>query len=404
MTLSPPTPVQARKRKLFWAWPAFDVLYLAAMFVTATIRTGQVQAPGIEVTVFVLVSWLPLLWRRRFALPVLVVVAFVEALHIAIAVTVGPDPGVNEAMGAFQPVPLATVAAAFTLAAQRPGRPGWVPGAASAVVLLLTGVAVHGQTLIATSFVAFNLVVIAFGAGTLVAVARERTARDERERQAQIRAEVVAERIRIAQDLHDVLAHHLTLVNAQAGVAGYLLRSDPDAASTALQDITGNTRQALDELRATVGMLRHDDERPSEALRPAPGLEHLGELLDGFRSVGADISLRADGDPVKLPASQDLAAYRIIQEAITNATKHAPGAPIAIELHWRRENLAVHITNEPINGRPSGFQGPGTRHGLIGMRERAVTAGGTLTHGPTPAGGFGVRASIPLRHSSESQS
>ncbi|GAA3627110.1 histidine kinase [Kineosporia mesophila] len=388
---------RARERTFSWAWPAFDLLYLLGMFVTATVRESGRDYPGPELTTFVLVSWLPLLRRRRYPAAVLAVVAFVEVVHIAIGVSVPPDPTANVAMGAFQPVPLATMAAAFTLAALVPGRRGWAPGVAASCALLAIGIAVHGRVLLATSFVAFDLALMAVGAGVLISNRRERVARDEHDRQTEIRGEVVAERIRIAQDLHDVLAHHLTLVNTQAGVADYLLRTDPAAASDALRDIAGNTRQALDELRATVGMLR--DSSDGDPLRPTPGTDQLGELLDGFRSAGTQVSLLTTGEPVKLPVGQDLAVYRIIQEAVTNATKHAPGAPVEIGLHWQRRNLTLSITN-PVGHTP-GFQGPGTRHGLIGMRERAVTAGGSLSAGPTRTGGFDVRASIPVHTAQE---
>jgi signal transduction histidine kinase len=392
MTVAP-EPGQALERRFSGAWAAFDVFYLAIMFITATVRLGGRDFPGLELTAFVVFSWVPLLARRRFPTAVLAVVVVVEALHIAIGVSVSAHPLANEAMGAFQPVPLATCAAAFTLAVRRPGRSGWRPGIGASLVLLATGLAVHGHTLTATSFVAFDLVVMAVGAGVLVSVRRERIVRDERERLAQIRTEVVAERVRIAQDLHDVLAHHLTLVNAQAGVAGYLLRTDPDAASGALQDIAGNTRRALDELRATVGMLREDGVDEAASMRPAPGLAQLGELLAGFASAGTRVRNRTTGQPAPLTAAADLAAYRIVQEAVTNATKHAPKAPVEVELHWQPSALVLTVENPA----PPGFQGPGTRHGLIGMRERAVTVGGSLQAGPTPTGGFLVRATLPVR-------
>nr|AGU11681.1 Histidine kinase [uncultured organism] len=395
MTLAPLD--QAQKRTPFWAWPAFDVCYLLAMFVTASVRGGGWDVPGPGLAALTLASWLPLLARRRYPEAVLLLVVAIEALHIGVGVSVGPEPTINQAMGAFQPVPLATMAAAFTLAVRRPGRAGWAPGLLAAVALLATGIAAHGRLLIATSFVAFDLVVIAVGAGLLVAGQRERNARDERDRQVRIRSEVVAERIRIAQDLHDVLAHRLTLVNAQAGVADYLLRTDAEAASESLRNIAGNTRLALDELRATVGMLRQDEPGPTEDLRPAPGLDRLDELIAGFRSAGAQVAVTVSGEPVQLPAGPDVAAYRIVQEAVTNATKHAPSASIDVQMHWRPGVLVLHITNTAPPGHPAGFQGPGTRHGLIGMRERALTAGGTLTSGPTSAGGYGVRASIPVR-------
>ncbi|GAB6903500.1 sensor histidine kinase [Kineosporia succinea] len=401
MTSAPP--VRAQERSFSWAWPAFDLVYLALMFVTATVRMGGRDYPGPELTTLVIVSWVPLLVRRRHPAAVLLAVVVVEAVHMTTVQTAGVNLTANIAMGAFQPVPLASIAAAFTLAAKRPGRAGWGPGVLAALVLLGTGIVSHGHSLLVTSFVVFDLMIMAVGAGVLVSLRRERIARDERDRQAEIRGEVVAERIRIAQDLHDVLAHHLTLVNAQAGVAGYLLRSDPAAASDALRDIAGNTRRALDELRATVGMLREDDVA-AEPLKPTPGTAQLGELLEGFRSAGARVSFGTTGEPQPLPAGKDLAVYRIVQEAVTNATKHAPGAPVEVGLHWQRRSLSVAVTNPAPAGRPAGFQGPGTRHGLIGMRERAVTAGGTLTAGPTSTGGFDVRASIPVHPDSEETS
>jgi signal transduction histidine kinase len=214
------------------------------------------------------------------------------------------------------------------------------------------------------------------------------------------RREVIAERLRIARDLHDVLAHHLTLVNAQAGVAAYLLHTDPQAASTALHDITRNTRNALDELRVTVGLLRQDDEPAppgqDHPLHPVPGLDRLDQLLADFRSAGATVSLTVTGSPQALPPSADLAAYRIIQEALTNATKHAPGAPIDLDVHWGQGRLDLRVANGPAPGHPAGHRGPGTGHGLIGMRERTHSCGGTLTARADAMGGFAVDAAIPI--------
>ncbi len=376
------------------------VLYLVAMVTTAVVRQGGTDWPGAHLTGFILTAWFPLLLRRRFPVPVLAVVTVVECFQIAFAVDIGSSPGVNEAMGAYQPAPLAIMAAAFTLAAKQPGRRGWAPGLVAGLAVFLTGLASHGQTLISTSTVACEVVVMATGAGVLVSVRRERIAREAQARLAEIRGVVLDERIRIAQDLHDVLAHHLTLVNAQAAVADYLLRTDPEAASGALQDIAGNTRRALDELRATVGLLRSDDPgdpvSPEDSLGPSPGLSQLDDLLDGFRSVGASITLSTTGPATALSPRGDLAAYRIVQEAVTNATKHAPGAPVAIGLVWSPERLDLNITNARPPGHPAGHQGPGTGHGLIGMRERAATVGGTLATGPTPTGGFAVKATIPV--------
>ena len=381
------------------AWLVFDLGYLVIMFVTATARDSGFDPPGVGLATISIAAWLPLLVRRRWPLIALIGTTSTEAVHI-ILTSVAPHPLATTAMGAYQPVPLATIAAAFTLAAVRPRRRGWRPAVISAAVLLVCGVISQSRSLLATDFVVFDLVIIATGAGILVSLRTERQARDERDHVTQIRREVLAERLRIARDLHDVLAHHLTLVNAQAGVADYLLRTNPSAAASALQDIATNTRLALDGLRDTVGLLRDDTDQndggPDQdgGLRPAPGLNQLSVLIDQFRAAGATIHQAGSGSPRPLSRTADLAAYRILQEALTNATKHAPGAEVLIELTWRPGALELRIDNGPAPGRP-GHRGPGTRHGLIGMRERAGTCGGNLTAEPTEDGGFSVRAILP---------
>ena len=143
-----------------------------------------------------------------------------------------------------------------------------------------------------------------------------------------------------------MVAHHLALVNAQASVAEYLMRNDPKAAA-ALSGISIHSRQALDELRATVGLLRSDGDSPEDAPRDnpdgagpghsTPGIDKLGELASRFRSAGTDVSLTAVGVPAELPPGGDLAVYRIVQESLTNAAKHAPGAPADVALHWHED-------------------------------------------------------------------
>jgi len=231
-----------------------------------------------------------------------------------------------------------------------------------------------------------------------VAVRRERPVRQALERAEYASREVEGERLRIARELHDVLAHSLTLVNAQAAVADYLVRTDPQAASEVLRGMTQHTARALDELRAMVGLLRQDGDTPgggAEGLRPAPGLERLDELLDGFRAAGCDVALTVTGEPLDLPPRGDLAAYRIIQEALTNATKHAPGAPVRVTLDWGTTELTLGVANDRPVGLPSAHRGPGTGHGLIGMRERALAAGGSLWTGRRAGGGYLVSATLP---------
>jgi signal transduction histidine kinase len=303
-------------------------------------------------------------------------------------------------MGAYQPVPIATMVAAWTVASRRHWPTGWIAGGAAASALLTVSLIAQPGFLTATDIVMFDLVIIATGAGVLASLRRERAARRARRIQEETGRQVAAERLRIARDLHDVVAHHIALVSAQATVAEYMMRNDPVAAAEALNGISAHSRQALDELRATVGLLRSEDDSPetsSETGHSAPGIAELGTLADGFRSAGTTVRLAASGTPAALPASGELAVYRIVQESLTNAAKHAPGATAAVTLNWRDGQLDLEVTNGPPPGQPPGYRGPGTGHGIIGMRERARSCGGTLTAQPAPGGGFTVRAMIPVR-------
>ena len=377
----------------------FTVAVLATMLTVVTVRQGHAEFPGATLLTFTLLAWLPLLFRTRWPLPVLGAVVLAESLRLVLVPVLDPGLSTPIATAAYQPVPLATMAAAWTVASRVPRTIGWASGGAAAVALLAVSLLARPLALIATDMVMFDLVLIATGAGFLVSSRRERAARLVREHQAETREQVVAERLRIARDLHDVLAHHLTLVNAQAGVADYLIHTDVRAATSALHDISRHTRRALDELRDTVGLLRQDGDcgpavDENETLAPVPGLERLPDLVSGFRSAGAAVSLSVTGAPLALTASADLAAYRIVQEALTNAAKHAPGARAEVALRWSRRRLDLGIENGPGRHRQCA-PAPGTGHGLIGMRERANACGGSLSTERSPGRGFVVRASIP---------
>ncbi|MGW2019196.1 sensor histidine kinase [Streptomyces sp. NPDC001927] len=236
---------------------------------------------------------------------------------------------------------------------------------------------------------------------------RERAERAERTREEEARRRVAEERLRIARDLHDVVAHHIALVNVQAGVAAHVMDKRPDQAKEALGHVRAASRSALDELRATVGLLRQsgDPEAPTE---PAPGLTVLDELLTTFRNAGlpvelacadddtAPLSHRPGGAPtaLRLPAAVDLAAYRIIQEALTNVRKHAgPGAKAEVSVIRVGRTVEITVLD---NGVPQPTPSTDTGgHGLLGMRERVTALGGTLTAAPRYGGGFRVQAILP---------
>lgn len=214
----------------------------------------------------------------------------------------------------------------------------------------------------------------------------------ERTREEEARRRAGEERMRIARELHDVLAHNISTINVQAGVAAHLLDRQPEQARTALIAISDASREALRELRATLGLLRGVDEEDSRA--PAPGLARLDDLLENMRSTGLEVAVETDGEPRVLARTTDLAAYRIIQESLTNVARHARADRVVIALRYGPRDLVITVDDDGA-GPPAGVTPPGG-NGLIGMRERAVAAGGDLEAGAGPSGGFRVRARLPL--------
>ncbi|MER7764090.1 histidine kinase [Streptomyces sp. NPDC097619] len=236
---------------------------------------------------------------------------------------------------------------------------------------------------------------------------RERAERAERTREEEARRRVAEERLRIARDLHDVVAHHIALVNVQAGVAAHVMDRRPDQAKEALAHVREASRSALDELRATVGLLRQsgDPEAPTE---PAPGLALLDDLVDTFRHAGLPVSVARDETAAPLPAAVDLAAYRVVQEALTNVRKHAaPGARAEVSVVRVGGRVEVTVIDDggtdptpgtaaaPGHEADPGHDGAGG-HGILGMRERATALGGACSAGPRYGGGWRVHAILPL--------
>ncbi|MGI8332007.1 sensor histidine kinase [Actinomadura scrupuli] len=222
---------------------------------------------------------------------------------------------------------------------------------------------------------------------------KERAVRAEQTREDEARRRVMEERLRIARDLHDVLAHHIALINVQAGVAAHVLETDPGQARQALGHIRGAGRAALDELRTTVGLLRQPNAAEDLATEPAPGLERLPQLIASFEASGLPVEQHVDGEPRELPATVDLTAYRVVQEALTNVRKHSGGASAVLRLGYRPGGLSVEVSDDGVGG---DIAAEGTGHGLLGMRERALAVGGTFAAGPGPAGGFRIRTLLPL--------
>ncbi|MFE7490861.1 sensor histidine kinase [Kitasatospora sp. NPDC057541] len=242
----------------------------------------------------------------------------------------------------------------------------------------------------------FALVVAAATAVRGTREVRARLAEQERAL-AQERAHrtVLEERARIARELHDVVAHHMSVISIQADAAPYRVADPPGELVAALADIRAGALEGLTELRRLLGVLRSED-RPGGIApeAPQPTLERLDDLLAGVRAAGLDVTALTSGNRRPLPEGVELSAYRIVQEALSNTLRHAPGATARVELGYTPGALRLRIRNGP-GARPAG-PSPGTGHGLLGMRERAAMLGGELSAGPTPEGGYEVTALLPL--------
>jgi signal transduction histidine kinase len=297
---------------------------------------------------------------------------------------------------------IAPAVALYTLALSR-GRiqlVGAVAAAAAAVVLadlFLAGG--HGPTLTLQTAAHVSLVAIPVLAAealrnrrAYVQVLLERLELAEREREEEVERRAQQERLRIARDLHDVLAHTLTTINVQAGVAAHLLDRDPRPARDALATIEAQSHEALEELRSILGVLRENGQ--AAALEPAPDLRSLGTLIDHARSTGLEVSFQVEGEqPAEVPGAVQLAAFRILQESLTNARRHAPGAAAEVALAYRPDRLRLAIEND-VRHTANGNGNPGA--GILGMRERSAALGGTL-EARRSGERFRVVAELPYR-------
>ena len=219
----------------------------------------------------------------------------------------------------------------------------------------------------------------------------DRAARLERERDAQAQIAAAAERARIARELHDVIAHNVSVMVVQADGASYALRSEPERTAQALAAISQTGRKALSEMRRLLGILRSGDEQ--SVLAPVPGLDQLRELLDQARAAGMSVSFTFEGATRPLAQGAELAAYRVVQESLTNTRKHGGlAAAAAVTLRYEPDGLLVQVTDDGLG---AAAPGDGAGHGLTGMRERIEMYGGTVQAGPLPGGGYQVTARLP---------
>jgi signal transduction histidine kinase len=364
--------------------PRIDVAIAGGLFAWALAEalfdegSGPVWARIVVAACFTV----PLVWRRRAPVAALLV--------ILVTLTVAGIAGHEPETGAM-PFPALLVAGFSTALYARSDR-----------VAIATSVGPAGGVLLAMAldYLAGSpgpadyaiLTFLSFGAWTGGWLVRRRAAQVERA-QAQApelaREAVTAERARVARELHDVVAHSVSIIAVQAGAAEALLDRDAEAARPHLESVRRTAHDALVELRRLVGVLREDE--PTYV--PQPGLERLPELVDDARAAGVAVELVEEGTRPAVPLGVDLAAYRIVQEGLTNVRRHAHGASATVGVRYAPSALELEVANGP-GGRANGTAGTG--HGLIGMRERARLYGGTLEAGPQADGGFVVRAVLPL--------
>jgi signal transduction histidine kinase len=344
--------------------------------------------PGQLGYVLLAISGLALLVRRRWPLAVFVAVAALNAGYYIAGYPDGPGW-------------VALFVSLYTLTARGDGHRSVQTAAAGIAVLtavwLLTA---DLSPLNAAGWVFFRIgtAVMAAAMGesvraqaVIAAEARERAERAEETREAEARRRVDAERMRIAREVHDAAAHALSVINVQAGVTAHVLDRRPEQARETLRTVQQVSARALQDLRSTLGVLRDDAE---DARAPAPGLDQLGQLAAAARHAGLHVHVDAPAPAGSLPGDVDHAAYRIVQESLTNAIRHAGPATVTISLTRGPDALEILVVDD--GAAPNDGAGSGGR-GISGMHERATLLGGELTAGPRSGGGWQVHARLPLR-------
>jgi signal transduction histidine kinase len=377
------------------AWVFDSALALVAASLPAAWYVFEAPGSGLPRGRFVL-GWalvllhtLPLVARRRFPGTVLALVVGSGLVFTALDLPPG-DLGVAILVAVYSVAAygswsvalagLAGVEVALVALQLTPGRTG-----ADTLVHNLGGVAA-----------AWLLGRFAHNYRTYAARLEERTTELEQAREELARRAVTEERLRLARELHDVVAHAMSVIAVQSGVGAHVADTNPQEAAKALAAIEATSRAALEELRRLLGVLRQEDE-PQGALAPVPGLADLDSLLAEVGKAGLAVKLQINGTRPPLPAGVDLSAYRIVQEALTNVVKHAGPARAQVVVGYRDHEVTVEVIDDGRGAVTSASDGRvGTGHGLIGMRERVQAFGGDLQTGPRPGGGFRVAARLPF--------
>ena len=355
------------------------------------IKAG-LREPNAWVLVTAFVICAPVVIRRRWPLAALVVASLGVLVHILLEFPEGSLPAtvlfLTYTVGAWCSTRRSVAGLAFV----------------SAVIVVLglsdaPGLDAAGVLAVIAQFAAVWAIGVALRSRRAASDARVREAEERAEAERQSAARVLAEeRLRIAQELHDVVAHSMSVIAVQAGVGAHVLDERPEQARAALEAISATSRGTLTELRRLLGVLRDSEGVRSHA--PAPGLSDLPHLVEDVRAAGVPAQLQVEGEAGKVHAGVQLSAYRIVQEALTNVIKHA-GKPshVDVTVRYLSDSLAVEVVDDgrglATQARNGDSSADGSGHGLIGMRERVEVWGGELTAGAAPGGGYRIRAQIP---------
>ncbi|WP_174533607.1 sensor histidine kinase [Micromonospora chalcea] len=367
-------------RERLWPDALLTVALLAIGLVgTAPAGVNQGVDAGPGAYPLVVVAALVVAVRRRRPLVTLAVVTVATTAYLVLGYPYGP-------------ILLSFFVAVYTVAAHRPVRDAAVAGAGALAALLayvLFGTRSPG--LVGLMPVA-AWVVVPFAAGVTARLSREAAARN---RTDEARRLADAERLRVAREVHDVVGHGLAAIHLQAEIALHLLDRRPEQAEAALTAISRTSKEALDELRVTLTVVRREEGADERA--PAPGLDQLPHLRERLAGAGVPVTVEVTGAPLALPVAVDLAAYRVVQEALTNVLRHAGPATAAVRVGYAPGEVTVEVTDTGRGRSRDAAPEPSGGSGLAGMRERVTALGGTFSAGPAAPGGFRVHATLPLR-------
>ncbi|HST81435.1 MAG TPA: sensor histidine kinase [Kineosporiaceae bacterium] len=294
----------------------------------------------------------------------------------------------------------------YTLVASKPLRTAVIGGVLSTATIFVSGMTAGSYTVPAAAAQALMATAVAcvFGAGARrLADQNERllelTEQLHQGREERARTAVMEERVRIARELHDVVAHHMSVISVHVGLAQYVLPAGATTVHGALETIAVTSREAMSEMRRLLAVLRvatAQEQTDGGTDEPAPGLSRLNDLAERVRSAGVPVDVTVTGQVTELPSGADLCAYRVVQESLTNVLKHAGAARAAVVLDYQPGALVVRISDDGPGLTPRPIESP-PAHGLLGMRERASLYGGTLSTGPGPDGGFAVTLALPVQ-------